>query len=32
MLQDQPDEADDLGMCIDDAKTQYDDCVEECRS
>jgi hypothetical protein len=31
-LYDEPDEADDLQMCIDDAKTAYDDCVEECEN
>lgn len=29
-LYDAPDDADDLQMCIDDAKTEYDDCVDEC--
>jgi hypothetical protein len=31
-LYEEPDEADDLQMCIDDAKTAYDDCVEECEN
>jgi hypothetical protein len=29
---DSPDESDDLRRCIDDAKCEYDDCVEECKS
>jgi hypothetical protein len=29
---DDPDDADDLRSCIDDAKSEYDDCLEECRS
>jgi hypothetical protein len=32
MLHEDPDDADDLRMCIDDAKSEYDDCVHECRS
>jgi hypothetical protein len=31
-LHDDPDDADDLRRCIDDAKSEYDDCVEECKS
>lgn len=29
---DDPDEADDLRMCIDNAKDTYDECIHECRS
>jgi hypothetical protein len=29
---DSPDESDDLRRCIDDAKSEYDDCAEECKS
>jgi hypothetical protein len=28
----EPDEADDLKMCIEDAKTAYDECIAECDS
>ena len=31
-MYDDPDDADDLRRCIDDAKSEYDDCLEECRS
>jgi hypothetical protein len=31
-LHDDPDEADDLRMCIDDAKAAYDECVEDCEN
>jgi len=30
LLHDEPDEADDLRMCLQDAKEQYDNCIEEC--
>jgi len=29
---DDPDEADDLSSCIDDAHSGYEDCIEECQS
>ena len=32
LLHDTADEADDLKMCIDDAKDEYDSCKEECDS
>ena len=32
LLYDDPDDADSLQMCIDDARRQYDDCVDECES
>ncbi|MGP8153589.1 MAG: hypothetical protein ACLQBQ_05530 [Smithella sp.] len=31
-MYDDPDDADNLRTCIDDAKADYDDCLEECRS
>jgi len=31
-LHDDPDESDDLQLCLDDAKSTYDDCVEECEN
>ena len=31
-LHDEPDEADYLRMCIDNAKSEYDDCIGECDS
>jgi hypothetical protein len=27
---DEPDDADDLTACLNDAKTAYDDCMDEC--
>ena len=27
-----PDDADDLQMCLQDAKSTYEDCIEECES
>jgi hypothetical protein len=30
LLYSEPDEADDLRMCIDNAKSEYDSCVYEC--
>jgi hypothetical protein len=30
LLNDDPDDADDLQICLQDAKDQYDACVEEC--
>jgi hypothetical protein len=32
LLHDDSDEADDLQMCIDDAKSEHDSCVDECNS
>jgi hypothetical protein len=32
MLYDDPDEADELQQCIQDAKDEYQSCVEECTS
>ena len=32
LLYDDPDDADDLQMCLQEAKSTYDDCVEECES
>jgi hypothetical protein len=32
LLHDDPDDADDLKLCIGNAKDEYDDCAEECRS
>ena len=32
LLHEDPDEADDLQMCLADAKSQYEDCIEECDS
>ena len=32
LLYDDPDDADSLQMCIDEARHQYDDCVDECQS
>jgi len=29
---DDPDDADDLMLCIQNAKDEYEDCIEECRS
>jgi hypothetical protein len=29
---DDPDDADDLQMCLQDAKAAYEDCIEECES
>lgn len=29
---DDPDDADDLQLCLENAKSAYDDCLEECRS
>lgn len=29
---DDPDDADDLKMCLQDAKDQYNDCIEECNN
>jgi hypothetical protein len=31
-LYDEPDDADDLKICLDDAKDAYDDCIEECKN
>jgi hypothetical protein len=30
LLHDDPDDADDLKQCIEDAKDAYDSCIEEC--
>ena len=32
MQYDEPDDADDLQMCLDNAKSEYDSCVEECEN
>ncbi|MGD0947054.1 MAG: hypothetical protein ABSA52_06460 [Candidatus Binatia bacterium] len=32
LLHDDPDEADDLRACIDDARSDYEDCEDECNS
>lgn len=32
LMWDDPDESDDLEMCLQDAKSQYQDCIEECKS
>ena len=32
LMYDDPDEADDLQMCLQNAKDEYDQCVEECLS
>jgi len=32
IMYDDPDDADDLQLCVDNAKAQYQDCIEECRS
>ena len=32
LLHDGPEDADDLRLCIDDAKAEYDDCEEDCHS
>ncbi len=29
---DDPDDADDLRMCIDNAKSEYESCIEECEN
>ncbi len=31
-LYDDPDDADELQMCLRNARNEYEDCVEECRS
>jgi hypothetical protein len=31
-IHDEPDDADDLRICIDDAHSEYEDCIEECES
>ncbi len=30
LLYDEPDDSDSLKICIDNAKTEYDSCIEEC--
>lgn len=32
LLYSEPDDADDLQMCVENAKATYDDCIEECES
>ena len=32
LMYDDPEEADDLRMCLDNAKDEYDSCIEECES
>ena len=32
LLYDDPDDADDLQICVQDAKDQYNDCIEECNN
>ena len=32
LINDEPDDADDLRLCIENAKEQYDDCKDECTS
>ncbi len=31
-LHDDPDEADDLQICLDESKSDYDNCVEDCNN
>lgn len=32
LLYDDPDDSDSLSVCIDNAKSEYEDCVDECHS
>jgi hypothetical protein len=32
LLHDGPEDADDLRMCIDNASSEYEDCIDECES